>query len=110
MDIMISTADAAKITGHTPQHLSSLCKEGKIPGAVRIGRAYAVPRSWAEDIAAFNAATVTIKEATELAGVSRTAIIQAAHEGRLEKIGSRITRDSLSLYIEKRSEKYNDKP
>ena len=52
---LISTAAAAKITGHTPQHLSSLCKEGKIPGAVRIGRAYAVPRSWAEDIAAFNA-------------------------------------------------------
>lgn len=102
MTDLISTVDAAKITGYTQQYISSLCQQGKVPGAVQIARTYVIPREWAVGIAALNAVTVSVKEAAERAGVTRMAITQAVKANRLKKINRRITIDSLNEYIEKR--------
>lgn len=104
---LISTKEAAEITGLTPQHVSNLCKCNKIAGAMRVGRAYVIPIIWAKEIAEFNKKTVSIKEAAAQADVSRIAIVQAAQNGKIVKINSRITKDSLAVYIERRTQ--NDK-
>lgn len=103
MTKMISVAEAAKITGLSTRQISHLCQIGKVEGAQLVGKTYIIPETWADDLAAIREATVSIKEAAEQAGVSRIAIAQAARNGRLEKIGSRIVKDSLARYIEKRA-------
>ena len=103
MTKMISVAEAARITGLSTRQVSHLCQIGRIEGAQLVGKTYIIPEEWAVDLAAIREATVSIKEAAEQAGVSRIAIAQAARSGRLDKVGSRITRDSLNRYIEKRA-------
>ncbi|OUO94831.1 hypothetical protein B5F39_02895 [Cloacibacillus sp. An23] len=90
------------MTGLSQGHISKMCRNGKIPGAILIGNSYAIPLEWADAAVRLKETTVSINEAAELAGVTRGAIMLAAKEGRLVKIQHRITRDSLARYIERR--------
>lgn len=46
MDITdyISTAEAAEMSGYDKRHISKICKQGKLTGAMRKGRAWFIPR------------------------------------------------------------------
>ena len=51
MDIAhyVTTKDAAAIIGCTPSWIIDQCQAGVIPGAVKFGSCWMIPRSWAED-------------------------------------------------------------
>ena len=103
--MMITLAEAAKITGKSAVHLRSLCRTGKIEGAQLIGKTYIVPESWAATYREKPEETFSVKEAAELAGVSSQAIYLAINSGKLGKRGKRISKDSLFAYIRSRAEK-----
>lgn len=44
----LSASEAAKIAGCTPQHVTRLCREGRIKGAVQMVRDWAIPKREAE--------------------------------------------------------------
>jgi excisionase family DNA binding protein len=42
----ITAAEAAKMAGVTSRYIRTLCNEGRIRGAERLGRAWIVPKSF----------------------------------------------------------------
>lgn len=38
--------EAAEAEGITPQTMAALCRRGRIPGALRIGREWILPEGW----------------------------------------------------------------
>ena len=107
---IITLAKAAEITGLTAEYLSRLCRTGKIDNAVMIGKAYVIPRQWAENLAAQKKDTFSVRDAADLAGVSAQAIYLAVATGKLTKAGRRITKNSLHKYIadRKQDKQHND--
>lgn len=94
---LISTAQAAEVSGLSQSQIKKLCLDGKIP-AEKIGSTYAIPYSWAAQFAD----TVSVTVAAEAANVSRQTIYNALEDGALENVGSRITKASLIEYIRAR--------
>lgn len=49
MDNVICASDAAAIIGVTRRQVGYLCREGKLPGAKKIGPNWVIPRASAEN-------------------------------------------------------------
>lgn len=98
---LISTSEAAEISGLSQRQIKTLCLQGKIP-AQRIGRSYAIPREWAESYAQKQKEVITIQTAAEIAGISRQAIYKACERGELQKEGRYILKESFLLFLKKR--------
>lgn len=99
---MISVSEAAALTGISDRTLRRMCVAGDIPGVQLIGKTHVIPRYWAENCAEAVSRSVSYNEAAEIAGVTVQAISSAAIKGKLQRVGKRITKDSLNRYIEMR--------
>lgn len=99
---MISVSEAAALTGISDRTLRRMCVAGDIPGVQLVGKTHVIPRYWAENCAEAVNRSVSYNEAAEIAGVTVQAISTAAIRGRLQRVGKRITKDSLNKYIERR--------
>lgn len=99
---MISVSEAAALTGISDRTLRRMCVAGDIPGVQLVGKTHVIPRYWAENCAEAVNRSVSYNEAAEIAGVTVQAISTAAIGGRLQRVGKRITKDSLNKYIERR--------
>lgn len=98
----ISVSEAAALTGISDRTLRRMCVAGDIPGVQLVGKTHVIPRNWAENCAEAVNRSVSYNEAAEIAGVTVQAISTAAIRGRLQRVGKRITKDSLNKYIERR--------
>ena len=51
MDIekYVSVLEAMAIMGRDPAHIARLCRQGKLEGAIKIGRDWRIPRATAEN-------------------------------------------------------------
>ena len=99
---MISVSAAAALTGISDRTLRRMCVAGDIPGVQLVGKTHVIPRYWAKNCAEAVNRSVSYNEAAEIAGVTVQAISTAAIRGRLQRVGKRITKDSLNKYIERR--------
>lgn len=102
---MISVSEAAALTGISDRTLRRMCVAGDIPGVQLVGKTHVIPRYWAENCAEAVNRSVSYNEAAEIAGVTVQAISTAAIRGRLQRVGKRITKDSLNKYIERRQKR-----
>ena len=106
---IITLAEAAKITGLTSEYLSRLCRTGQIENSRLVGKTYIIPAEWAEALAAQKEATLSAREAANVAGVSVQTIYLAIASGKIKKTGRRIAKQSLQEYIISR-QKIKDTP
>ena len=102
----ISISDATEITKLSRVWLFNLYRQGRIPGAQKIGHDVVIPREWAEEERRRRAASVTTVEAAMLARVTTQTIRRAVNAGAIERVGyGRISKESLLAYIEAREGK-----
>ena len=104
---LISTAQAAELSGLSQPQIQKLCRDGVIP-AQKVGSTYVIPAEWAAQFAD----TVGPGVAALAAGVSRQTIYTAIADGTLVTVmGNRIAKSSLAEYIRAREgEKWLNKP
>lgn len=95
---LISTAQAAELSGLSQPQIQKLCRDGVIP-AQKVGSTYVIPAEWAMQFAD----TVGPGVAARAAGVSRQTIYTAIADGTLVTVmGNRIAKPSLAEYIRAR--------
>ena len=96
---LISTAQAAELSGLSQPQIQKLCRDGVIP-AQKVGSTYVIPAEWATQFAD----TVGPGVAARAAGVSRQTIYTAIAGGTLATVvgGKRIAKHSLAEYIRAR--------
>lgn len=104
---LISTAQAAELSGLSQPQIQKLCRDGVIP-AQKVGSTYVITAEWAAQFAD----TVGPGVAALAAGVSRQTIYTAIADGMLVTVmGNRIAKSSLAEYIRTREgEKWLNKP
>lgn len=82
----LSASETAAITGLTSRTIQALCGKGSIPGAVRIGRQWCIPREWAEAhrVEDRNANYISLSAAASIARISRQGLIDKVKSGEVK--------------------------
>lgn len=102
---VVSIKDAARIAGLSPEWVYRLFARGDIPGAAVIAGAAAIPRAWAESERKRRAASVTVRQAAEMLGLTVPQVQYAIRRGRLDKtVGGRVTVESIKRWAKKEAE------
>lgn len=82
----ISASETAAITGLTSRTIQAECGKGTIPGAVRIGRQWCIPREWAEAHRAedYGATHIPLSAAASIARITRQGLIDKVKSGEVK--------------------------
>lgn len=82
----ISASETAAITGLTSRTIQAECGKGTIPGAVRIGRQWCIPREWAEAHRAedYGATHIPLSAAASIARITRQGLIDKVKSGEIK--------------------------
>ena len=85
-DGIIGIRESAKITQLSIQAIRALCERGKIQGAVKVGRTWALPRSWAEERRAndYRDTHILLSEAASRAKITRAGMIEKVKSGEVK--------------------------
>ena len=96
---IVTIKEAARIAGLSPDWVYRLFARGDIPGAAVIAGAAAIPRAWAESERKRRAASVTVRQAAEMLGLTIPQAQYAVRRGRLDKtVGGRVTVESIARF------------
>lgn len=109
---IIGVNDASKITQLSVQAIRALCERGKIQGAVKVGRTWTLPRSWAEERRTedYSDTHILLTEAASRAKITRAGMIEKVKSGEvkgfaqplLERNRWWVERDSFMRWLEGR--------
>lgn len=83
---IIGVKDAAEITHLSVQAIRALCERGKIQGAVKVGRTWTLPRSWAEERRTkdYSDTHILLTEAASRAKITRAGMIEKVKSGEVK--------------------------
>ena len=86
VDGIIGVKDAAEITHLSVQAIRALCERGKIQGAVKVGRTWTLPRSWAEERRTkdYSDTHILLTEAASRAKITRAGMIEKVKSGEVK--------------------------
>lgn len=86
MDNIVGVKDATEITQISARAIRALCESGKIPGAVKVGRSWVIPRSWAEERRAkdYRDTHILLSEAASRAKITRAGMIEKVKSGEVK--------------------------
>ena len=113
MDNIVGVKDATEITQISARAIRALCESGKIPRAVKVGRSWVIPRSWAEERRAkdYRDTHILLSEAASRAKITRAGMIEKVKTGEvkgfaqplLERNRWWVERDAFAVWLAERN-------